>query len=650
MTSEQNRPADGPSERSAVVDLAAVEHNVGRLLELARGRTLIAVVKADAYGHGAPRVARAALAAGAHMLGTAHVAEALALRAEGITAPVLAWLHTAATDFRAAVRQDVRLGLSGGELDLVLGAAREAGRPAVVHLKFDSGLGRNGATPAQWPELLERVRQAEGQGLLTVEGIFTHLAVADEPSRPETAEQLAAFQDAVRAARDAGLNPTTVHAANTPGLLSAADRPDPDAMLLDAVRVGLGLYGLSPFADRSPQEFGLVPAMTLRTRVANVKDVPAGAGVSYGLTYRTEGPTRLALIPLGYADGVPRVATGAPVRIGDRVYPVVGRIAMDQCVVDLSLGRPVGAGSQEQSVRIGDEAVLFGAGEDPSVVEWADAAGTINYEIVTRISPRVPREYVGVEPGSTHGQNRNAQRSGHPGADTGEEPAADSLKAPGADRDRGPGTGPGGVVPGQDAQDGSGESDAAGENWNLTRELGTAEETRELARALAPHLRAGDLVLLNGELGAGKTTFTQGLGEGLGVREGIISPTFVLARRHPNLADGPRPGGPDLVHVDAYRLTTAEDIESIDLEDTLDTCVTVVEWGTGKVEHLSGSRLVVDIERARGAEAVPEQQGTDLAGVLADLGAQWQDEDTADETRRVTLRGIGPRWAQCPRM
>ena len=421
-------------------------------------------------------------------------------------------------------------------------------------------------------------------------------------------------------------------------------------MLLDAVRVGLGLYGLSPFAERTPQEFGLVPAMTLRTRVANVKDVPAGAGVSYGLTYRTEGPTRLALVPLGYADGVPRVATGAPVRIGDRVYPVVGRIAMDQCVVDLSLGRPVGTGSQEQSVRIGDEAVLFGAGEDPSVVEWADAAGSINYEIVTRISPRVPREYVGVEPGSTHGQNRNAQRSGHPGADTGEEPAADSLEAPGADRDRGPGTGPGGVVPGQDAQDGSGESDAAGENWSLTRELGTAEETRELARALAPHLRAGDLVLLNGELGAGKTTFTQGLGEGLGVREGIISPTFVLARRHPNLADGPRPGGPDLVHVDAYRLTTAEDIESIDLEDTLDTCVTVVEWGTGKVEHLSGSRLVVDIERARGAEAAPEQQGTDLSGVLADLGAQWQDEDTADETRRVTLRGIGPRWAQCPRM
>ena len=176
-----------------------------------------------------------------------------------------------------------------------------------------------------------------------------------------------------------------------------------------------------------------------------------------------------------------------------------------------------------------------------------------------------------------------------------------------------------------------------------------ADGTRAFGRALAGVLRAGDVLILTGDLGAGKTTFTQGLASGFGVASGVVSPTFVLSRVHPAPADAPA-GTPDLVHVDAYRLTSAEDIESIDLEDTLDTCVTVVEWGTGKVEHLSGSRLVVDIERARGAEAVPEQQGTDLAGVLADLGAQWQDEDTADETRRVTLRGIGPRWAQCPRM
>nr|WP_226905950.1 tRNA (adenosine(37)-N6)-threonylcarbamoyltransferase complex ATPase subunit type 1 TsaE [Kocuria rhizophila] len=202
-------------------------------------------------------------------------------------------------------------------------------------------------------------------------------------------------------------------------------------------------------------------------------------------------------------------------------------------------------------------------------------------------------------------------------------------------------------MPGDGAQDGPGAG-AAGENWSITRELASAEETRALAAALAPHLRAGDLVLLNGELGAGKTTFTQGLGAGLGVREGIISPTFVLARRHPNLADGPRPGGPDLVHVDAYRLGSAEDVESIDLEDTLDTCVTVVEWGTSKVEHLSASRLVVDIERARGAQAAPEQ--ADLAGVLAQLGAQWEEDASAGEVRQITLRGVGPRWTEPPRV
>ena len=633
-TPQQNRQ---PSERSAVVDLAAVEHNVRRLLELARGRTLIAVVKADAYGHGAPEVARAALSAGAHMLGTAHVAEALALRDAGITAPVLAWLHTPSTDFATAVARDVRLGISGGELDAVLDAARAAGTPAVVHLKLDSGLGRNGATEQQWPGLVARAARAQEEGLLTVEGIFTHLAVADEPGRPETTEQLDALTRAVAVARAAGLAPRMVHAANTPGLLSAQDLPDPDAMLRDAVRVGLGLYGLSPFADRTSADLGLVPAMTLRARVANVKAVPAGAGVSYGLTYRTDAPTHLALIPLGYADGVPRVATGAPVHIGTGVHPVVGRIAMDQCVVDLSrgssalTGEPLRSGS-EPTVRIGDEAVLFGAEGHPSAADWADAAGTINYEVVTRISPRVPREHV-----------RAAGESG--------------VVAPRRQGDR-TSREQGGVVAARGGGDQGGQEHGGGAarnedtervarpEWTLTRHPGTPEEMRALGEALAGSLRAGDLVLLNGELGAGKTTFTQGLGAGLGVREGIISPTFVLTRRHPNRTDGPHPGGPDLVHVDAYRLVTAEDVDTIDLEDTLDTCVTVVEWGTGKVEHLSPSRLVVDIDRARGAAAAPAAE--DLAGVLADLGEQWEDGGAGSEPRRVTVRGVGPRWSEPP--
>ncbi|RLZ03420.1 bifunctional alanine racemase/tRNA (adenosine(37)-N6)-threonylcarbamoyltransferase complex ATPase subunit type 1 TsaE [Kocuria tytonicola] len=622
-TPQQNRQS---SERSAVVDLAAVEHNVRRLLELARGRTLIAVVKADAYGHGAPEVARAALAAGAHMLGTAHVAEALALRDAGITAPVLAWLHTPSTDFASAVARGVRLGISGGELDAVLDAARAAGTPAVVHLKLDSGLGRNGATEQQWPELVARAARTQDEGLLTVEGIFTHLAVADEPGRPETTEQLDALTRAVAVARAAGLAPRMVHAANTPGLLSAQDLPDPDVMLRDAVRVGLGLYGLSPFADRTPADLGLAPAMTLRARVANVKAVPAGAGVSYGLTYRTDAPTHLALVPLGYADGVPRVATGAPVHIGTDVYPVVGRIAMDQCVVDLSRGRDAVTGESrkagsEPTVRIGDEAVLFGAAGHPSAADWADAAGTINYEVVTRISPRVPREHVRAAEVSGVVAPRGAEDQG------GREHGGDAPAAQGAARD-------------EDAEQ------AGRPEWALTRHPGTPEEMRALGEALAGSLRAGDLVLLNGELGAGKTTFTQGLGAGLGVREGIISPTFVLTRRHPNRTDVPHPGGPDLVHVDAYRLATAEDVDTIDLEDTLDTCVTVVEWGTGKVEHLSPSRLVVDIDRARGAATTPAAE--DLAGVLADLDEQWGDGGAGSEPRRVTVRGVGPRWSEPP--
>lgn len=590
------RPVSPAEQRSAVIDLNAVRHNVRRLIQLARGRELIAVVKADAYGHGAPQVARAALDAGATMLGTAHVSEALALRASGIESRLLAWLHTSGTDFVSAVEQDVAVGISGGELDAVLAAARAVDKPAVLHLKIDTGLGRNGATVERWPELLGRVAAAQHEGLVDVEGIFTHLAVADEPERmPETLTQLNALTEAVELARAEGIRPRMVHAANTPGLVTAELLDDPGLMLRDAVRVGLGLYGLSPLADRTPENLGLIPAMTMRTRVAGVKTVQRGQGVSYGLAYRTADVTSLALIPVGYADGVPRVATGAPVLINGRSYPVVGRIAMDQMVVDLADGG-------HPTVRAGDDAVLFGPVGSPSVTDWADAAGSINYEIVTRISQRVPREYVD-------------------GTET--------------------------VRP----------------RWTRTFHPATAHETQVLAERLAPHLRAGDLVLLNGELGAGKTTFTQGLGRGLGVREGITSPTFVLSRRHPNDPHGPRAGGPDLVHVDAYRLDSAADIDNIDLEDTVDTCVTVVEWGTDKVEHLSPSRLVIDIERPRGAgAAASDTSGTsaasagatpggrgasDVADLLRDLNAEWDSEDAdEDDPRTIVITGHGPRWEE----
>ncbi|ALU40638.1 alanine racemase [Kocuria flava] len=383
-------PPAGAPERSAVVDLAAVRANVRRAREVAAPARLMAVVKADAYGHGAVPVARAALAAGADALGVAHVAEALQLRAAGVDAPLLAWLHTVGTDFRAGLAAGVELGVSGWELAPIAEAARALGTTARIHLKIDTGLGRNGATEAAWPGLVRAAAAAEAEGLVEVVGIFTHLAVADEPERPETAQQLARFRAAVDAARAAGLRPATRHAANSPGLFTARDQERPEDMLLDMVRVGVCLYGLSPFADRTPEELGLVPAMTLRTTVSAVKEVPAGQGVSYGLAHVTDRPTTLALVPLGYADGVPRAATGGPVRIQGRTCPVVGRVAMDQVVVDL--GAP-GLAAPEHGL-LGAEAVLFGAGENPSATAWAEAAGTINYEIVTRVSPRVPRVHV----------------------------------------------------------------------------------------------------------------------------------------------------------------------------------------------------------------------------------------------------------------
>jgi tRNA threonylcarbamoyladenosine biosynthesis protein TsaE len=183
-------------------------------------------------------------------------------------------------------------------------------------------------------------------------------------------------------------------------------------------------------------------------------------------------------------------------------------------------------------------------------------------------------------------------------------------------------------------------------NWELSLSVSTAARTHELAAALASVLDAGDLLVLTGELGAGKTTFTQGLGEGLGVRSGIISPTFVLVRIHPNLPDGPRPGGPDLVHVDAYRLGSASEIDDIDLENTMDSAVTVVEWGRGRVEHLSESRLEIDLHRAIGLPAV---QPHTVAGAVGEPEVlDFDTDDNDDEPRTIVMRGFGPRWASRP--
>ncbi|MDJ0355831.1 alanine racemase [Paenarthrobacter sp. PH39-S1] len=381
-------PTEAPafSERRAEIDLDAIRHNVRQLCDVISPARLMAVVKADAYGHGMVPVAGAALEAGASWLGVAHISEALKLRGAGIDAPVLAWLHTPASDFGAALEAGIDVGCSGWELEHIVAAARDRQRPARVHLKIDTGLGRNGSTAALWDSLVGEAMDYQEQGLLRVVGVFTHFAVADEPDRVETDEQLQRFREAVAVAEDAGADLEVRHLANTPAILS---RPDAH---FDLVRAGLGIYGLSPFENQTSAELGLRPAMTVKTLVASCKDVPAHQGVSYGLNYVTDRPSTLALIPLGYGDGIPRVATGGPVRINGQTYPVVGRVAMDQMVVDLGPDASVAGGASV----LGAEAELFGTGDGggPTADDWAAAAGTINYEIITRIGPRVPRVYL----------------------------------------------------------------------------------------------------------------------------------------------------------------------------------------------------------------------------------------------------------------
>lgn len=375
-----DQSAPGPF-REAVVDLDAVRHNVRAIAAQVAPAAVMAVVKADAYGHGAVPVARAALDAGAAWLGVADLREGLALREAGIDAPVLAWLHDPGARFVPAVEHGIDLGVSSvAQLDTVADAAASVDGIANVHLKLDTGLSRNGIAPDDWPAAVARAAELEAEGRIRVRGLFSHLA---NTSPDEDAAQLAAFLQGVDAARAAGLRPELRHLAST-----AAALRFPDARL-DLVRIGIGLYGIPPFGDgTTAADLGLRPVMTLRGRVAAVRRVEAGAGVSYNHAWRAERPTTLALVPLGYADGVPRQASGrAEVLLRGRRRPVVGRIAMDQFLVDVVVA----------DVAVGDEVVLFGdpAAGAPSADDWGDAADTIGYEIVTRVGPRVPRTHRG---------------------------------------------------------------------------------------------------------------------------------------------------------------------------------------------------------------------------------------------------------------
>jgi alanine racemase len=372
----------------AVVDLGAISANVAELVRRVGTAQTMAVVKADGYGHGLLPSARAALRGGAHWLGVAQLHDAITLRDNGIAAPLLSWLHVPGTDFAAAISRDIDLSASAPwALGEIAAAARSTGRVARVHLKVDSGLGRGGAFGAGWTELVATSRRLEAEGSVRVVGVWSHLAYADAPGHPTVRRQREVFLDAVREAERAGCRPEVRHLAN-----SAATLTSPESFF-DLVRPGLAVYGLSPVPQVGPPEdFGLVPAMTLTAAAALVKPLPAGQGVSYGHAYTTPSDTNVVLVPMGYADGIPRSATNVgPVQIGGVRHTVSGRVCMDQFVVDIG---------PEQRASAGDEVVLCGTGADggPTAEDWARATDTISYEIVTRIGARVPRVYVGGTP------------------------------------------------------------------------------------------------------------------------------------------------------------------------------------------------------------------------------------------------------------
>ncbi|MEV0716037.1 alanine racemase [Asanoa sp. NPDC050611] len=364
----------------AVVDLDAIAANVKAIAAITR-TDLMAVVKADGFGHGAAPVARAALAAGATWLGVTSAAEALALRDAGLTAPILSWLHRPDEDFGSLLDAGVDVGLSTVPhlRAVAAAAARRGGGPAMVQLKVDTGLSRNGAKGTDWVDLVALARAYEMAGSVKVRGIWSHLADAEQHGSPLVRRQVSAFRTATRVARSAGLDPVLLHLANSAAALTTA------ATRFDICRIGIALYGVEPTDE---ENHDLRPAMTLRSSVVNLKRVPAGTGVSYGPDHVTAEPTNLALVPVGFADGLPRSAENrAQVWVGGARCPIVGRIAMDQCVVDVG----------DRPVRLGDPVTIFGPGPDePTVAEWARWAGTNPNDVLTGIGPRVARRYQGV--------------------------------------------------------------------------------------------------------------------------------------------------------------------------------------------------------------------------------------------------------------
>lgn len=337
------------------------------------GGRVMAVLKADGFGHGA--IAESVVAAGATSIGVTTVDEALAIREHVTDVPVLCWLNPVDADFDAALLADVDVAVSGPELlSAVSRAAARTGRRARVHLHADVGMARDGAAPATWPALCAAARELEATGTVRVVGVMGHMSCADRPGDPQNTREQLLFANAVRTARRRGLSGFVTHLAATAATVTGVGDG------YDVHRIGAGLFGIDPSGTSTDLE----PTLSLTAPVVGTRSIDAGTGIGYGLDHVADRRTNLALLPLGYGDGLPRAASGrAEVLVRGRRRPLVGRFSMDMVVVDTGDGR----------LDLGETVTLFGRGHDgePTVRDWAGWSDTIEHEIVTRIGSRVAR-------------------------------------------------------------------------------------------------------------------------------------------------------------------------------------------------------------------------------------------------------------------
>jgi len=359
------------------VDYDAIADNVTKLRALAPTAKVMAVVKADAYGHGLLPASRAARRGGADYLGVAQPSEAIALRDGGDDGPILAWLYGPDVPVDALMERNIDVSVSSTEvLGEVIVAARAGGGRARVHICVDTGLGREGVPMVSLQALLELASAAQEQGLITIVGMWSHLAWADQPGHPTVDAQANNFREALALASGMDIDIELAHLANSACTLT---RPD---LHFDLVRPGIAIYGLPPVEDPDGDNFGLRPAMSVTSSLALVKELPGGHGVSYGHEYVTPYATTVGLVGAGYADGVFRAAGGvADVAVRGRRYQIAGRVCMDQFVIDLGPAAEADAG---------DVVTLIGP-DGPTARDWAIAAGTIDYEIVCRFGGLRPK-------------------------------------------------------------------------------------------------------------------------------------------------------------------------------------------------------------------------------------------------------------------